>query len=67
MAAGCAVYLEGTMKITVLGAGMVGSALAKELAEEAGYSVTVVDLNQHALAKLEAETPIRGIRADHLP
>ena len=52
------------MEVTVLGAGMIGSAIAKDLAQETGLSVTAVDLNEHALAKLEAETPVRGIRAD---
>ena len=52
------------MQVTVLGAGMIGSAIAKDLAQETGLRVTVVDLNEHALAKLEAGTPVRGIRAD---
>ncbi|MBT7820075.1 MAG: saccharopine dehydrogenase, partial [Chloroflexi bacterium] len=37
-------------KITVLGAGLVGSAIIKDLAEE--YSITAVDLNQKLLDKL---------------
>jgi lysine 6-dehydrogenase len=52
------------MQVTVLGAGMIGSAIAKDLAQETGLRVTAVDVNEHALAKLEAETPVRGIRAD---
>ncbi|UCG67354.1 MAG: saccharopine dehydrogenase NADP-binding domain-containing protein [Deltaproteobacteria bacterium] len=52
------------MQITILGAGMIGSAIAKDLAQEAGFRVTAVDLNEQALAKLEAGTPVKGIRAD---
>jgi saccharopine dehydrogenase-like NADP-dependent oxidoreductase len=37
------------MKIVVLGVGMVGSAIAKDLAQEQGMSVKVVDRTQKAL------------------
>ncbi len=50
------------MKIVVLGAGMVGSAMVRDLAPEA--DVTVIDLNQGALDRLTARVPCRGIRAD---
>ena len=52
------------MRVTVLGAGMIGSAIAKDLAQETGFSVTAVDLNEPALKKLEKQAPVRGIRAD---
>jgi len=52
------------MQVTVLGAGMIGSAIAKDLAQETGLRVTAVDLNDHALKKLEIQAPVRGIRAD---
>lgn len=52
------------MNITVLGAGMVGSAIAKDLAKEPEYQVTVADISQHALEKIEAEVPITACRTD---
>lgn len=52
------------MNITVLGAGLVGSAIVKDLAQEADFYVTVVDINRQALDALEAETPVQGIHAD---
>jgi lysine 6-dehydrogenase len=52
------------MQVTVLGAGMIGSAIAKDLAQETGLSVTAVDLNEKALVKLETQASVRGIRAD---
>jgi len=50
------------MKIVVLGAGRVGSAMVRDLAPEA--DVTVIDLNQGALDRLTARVACRGIRAD---
>ena len=41
------------MKIVVLGAGMVGSAIAQDLAQEPKFNVTAVDINRNALDKLE--------------
>jgi lysine 6-dehydrogenase len=52
------------MKITILGAGIVGSAIAKDLGQDAEFRVTAVDLSQQALDRLEAEAPVRGVRAD---
>jgi lysine 6-dehydrogenase len=40
------------MKIVVLGAGMVGSAIARDLAEEARFQVTALDRDAQALQKL---------------
>lgn len=39
------------MKIIVLGAGLVGSAIVKDLAREDEYDVLAVDINQSALDK----------------
>ncbi|MBN1249037.1 MAG: saccharopine dehydrogenase NADP-binding domain-containing protein [Anaerolineae bacterium] len=50
------------MKIVVLGAGMVGSAMVRDLAQEA--HVTVIDRDQQALDRLAGHVPCRGIRAD---
>ena len=52
------------MKITVLGAGMVGSVIAKDLAQEPDISVVAVDLSQEVLVRLEAEASVTGIQAD---
>jgi lysine 6-dehydrogenase len=52
------------MKIIVLGAGMVGSAIVKDLAHEHGVSVKVVDRSQQALEKVKAKTTVKGIRAN---
>ncbi|NOZ73024.1 MAG: saccharopine dehydrogenase [Chloroflexi bacterium] len=52
------------MQITVLGAGLVGSAIVKDLCQDANFDVSVIDLNQQALSKLEAEVPVKGIQAD---
>ena len=52
------------MKIVVLGAGMVGSAIAEDLAQEPGMSVMVVDRRQHALEKVKAKTKVKVIHAN---
>lgn len=52
------------MNITVLGAGMVGSVIARDLAEEKDYNVTAVDLDQESLAKLEAISEVKGVQTD---
>ncbi len=52
------------MKITVLGAGMVGSAIAKDLDQDPGFSVSVVDLSQGSLARLESQAQIQKIQAN---
>ncbi|MBN2001962.1 MAG: saccharopine dehydrogenase NADP-binding domain-containing protein [Anaerolineae bacterium] len=52
------------MNITVLGAGLVGSAIVKDLAQEPDFRVTVADINATALEKLAAEAPVQSIHAD---
>lgn len=52
------------MQIAVLGAGLVGSAIARDLARGVDYSITAVDLDEQVLGKLEADSSIRGIKAD---
>ena len=52
------------MRITVLGTGIVGRAIAEDLAHEAEFDVTAVDLNQQALDRIEAEAPVRGLCAN---
>ena len=52
------------MHITVLGAGLVGNAIVKDLAQDKIFKIQVVDLNQQALKKLESELPVKGVKAD---
>ena len=52
------------MKMIVLGAGMVGGAIAKDLALDPGFSVTAVDLDEGLLERLEKESKVTGIKAD---
>lgn len=49
-------------KVIVLGAGMVGRAMAIDLAQR--YDVTAVDVNAHALARLRQERALHTIVAD---
>jgi lysine 6-dehydrogenase len=52
------------MRITVLGTGRVGRAIAEDLAHEEEFDVTAADLNQQALDRIEAEAPVRGLQAN---
>jgi len=52
------------MKVTVLGAGMVGSTISKDLAQEPDIDVVVVDRRQEVLVKLETEASVTGIQAN---
>lgn len=52
------------MKVTVLGAGMVGSTISKDLAQEPDIDVVVVDRRQEALIRLETEASVTGIQAN---
>jgi lysine 6-dehydrogenase len=51
------------MKIVVLGGGRVGSAMARDLARDAQFEVTVVDASEGALSRL-AESGLKTGRAD---
>ena len=50
--------------VTVLGTGLVGSAIVADLAQDAGLNVTAVDANSSALARLAAATGVRTQQAD---
>lgn len=52
------------MHITVLGAGLVGSAIVKDLAREPDVLVTVVDRSRAALDRFAANPRIKGILKD---
>ncbi|MDW8328671.1 MAG: saccharopine dehydrogenase C-terminal domain-containing protein [Candidatus Bipolaricaulota bacterium] len=49
-------------KVIVLGAGMVGRAIALDLAQR--YDVTAADIDEQKLAQLRADAPIRTVTAD---
>jgi saccharopine dehydrogenase-like NADP-dependent oxidoreductase len=52
------------MKITVLGAGLVGSAIVRDLAQEMDFDVTAVDARREPLEKLQREAGVRAVQAD---
>ncbi len=52
------------MKVVVLGAGMVGGAIARDLARGGEFAVTVVDAAADALARLAGDAGITAVRAD---
>ncbi len=52
------------MKIIVLGAGLVGGAMVKDLASDRDFEVTAVDRDQANLDKLKVESRVKRIKAD---
>ena len=52
------------MKITVLGAGLVGGPMALDLAKDEGVEVTVADIREDALERLARGTKIRIVKCD---
>ena len=52
------------MRIMVLGAGLVGHAIVKDLARETNVQVTAVDINPEPLKVLEDQTGSKGIQTD---
>ena len=52
------------MKIIVLGAGLVGNVIARDLAEDSNNQVSIVDINQETLDKLTSNYDLNGICAD---
>ncbi len=52
------------MKVTVLGCGMVGSAMAIDLAKDKNLSVTVIDKNREALEKTAKKVDLNTKQAD---
>ena len=52
------------MQITVLGAGLVGNAIARDLAQEPGFSVTAVDRDAAALDRLDGKGLADLVQAD---
>jgi saccharopine dehydrogenase-like NADP-dependent oxidoreductase len=56
--------MEIGTKIIALGAGLVGSAIVKDLTREDEYNVLAVDLNQVALDKLNKEPTVSTKKVD---
>lgn len=52
------------MNITVMGGGLVGSAIVKDIASDPAYSVTLIDVDERTLHRLAKEAPVRGIVAN---
>ena len=52
------------MNSIVLGCGLVGGLIAKDLAKDKDFQVTVADIDEKKLEKLAKETGIQGIKAD---
>jgi len=52
------------VKIVVLGAGRVGNAIAKDLAEHQGWELTVADRSAEALGRLSGVSGLRLVEAD---
>jgi lysine 6-dehydrogenase len=55
---------DGTKKIVVLGAGMVGQAIARDLAADSDLRVDVADVRPEALERVAASAPVGAVRAD---
>jgi lysine 6-dehydrogenase len=55
---------ENTMKVVVLGGGMVGSAIARDLAKDAGTRVVVADVSDAVLKKFRHDQGIETEQAD---
>ncbi|MBA1336933.1 MAG: hypothetical protein HPY66_3369 [Firmicutes bacterium] len=52
------------MRVIVLGGGLVGGVMAKDLAKDPHIEVTVADRDEGVLNRLAGEAPVKGVRAD---
>jgi len=52
------------MHITVLGVGLVGNAIVRDLASEEGFEITAVDRDPDALGRLAQQAPVHTLQAD---
>ena len=57
-------FFEKTMKIIILGAGLVGNVIARDLIEDQEQEITIVDINQEILDQLSHNYDLHGIYAD---
>jgi lysine 6-dehydrogenase len=56
--------MSDTKRVVVLGCGMVGSAMARDLAARPGIRVTVADVRDESLARLDGTPQVSRRRAD---
>jgi saccharopine dehydrogenase-like NADP-dependent oxidoreductase len=56
--------MSDAKRVVVLGAGMVGQAIARDLAADAGLRVDVADVRPEALERVAARAPVGTVRAD---
>jgi saccharopine dehydrogenase-like NADP-dependent oxidoreductase len=56
--------MSDTKKVVVLGAGMVGAAIACDLAEDAGLRVDVADVRPESLERVAERARVGTVRAD---
>ncbi|MCK4549237.1 MAG: saccharopine dehydrogenase NADP-binding domain-containing protein [Candidatus Krumholzibacteria bacterium] len=52
------------MKVIILGAGLVGGPMARDLAKDEGFEVAVADISSRNMSKLDDAPEIRKVRAD---
>jgi saccharopine dehydrogenase-like NADP-dependent oxidoreductase len=55
---------DNVKKVVVLGAGMVGAAMARDLADDSGLRVDVADVRTDALDRVAERAPVGRVRAD---
>src|SRR5512136_3051117 len=55
---------DSVRKVIVLGAGMVGAAMARDLADDSGLRVDVADVRADALDRVAKRAPVGRVRAD---
>ena len=55
---------DGVKKVVVLGAGMVGAAMARDLADDAGLRVDVADVRAESLERVAGRARVGKVRAD---
>lgn len=56
--------MKRTMKVIVLGSGLVGGPMALDLAKDSRFDVYAVDVNKKALEKFKAESKVTPIHSD---
>ena len=52
------------MRVIVLGAGLVGGAIVRDLASERDWEVAAVDIDQCSLDKLKDASKVKTVKAD---
>ena len=55
---------ENDMKVTILGAGLVGGPMARDLAKDGDFEVTIADISSENLSRLDDVPAIGKVRAD---